>query len=105
MAFGISIHGVPKRDGEAVPVFDNVVWWDERALMKDIRFRPIDSPGYRDYVACLSFEEMLELQHRYGAQAWGRFKLESERLGNCLADQSGNVRWWVVTVFEWESGF
>ncbi len=104
MAFDVMLRGAPQKDGEACPVFFSVSWWDYDALMKDSRFRVTDPELYQA-VACLRPEEIRELQDRYRSQAWTELlRRESDRLDDCVADRPDNFRWWVVSVFEWESG-
>jgi hypothetical protein len=55
--------------------------------MKDPRFRVTD-PIYFYSVAFLDLEEMRE----------------SDRLDNELGNRENGGHWWVVSVYEWESG-
>ena len=105
MAIDVSIRGVPQKDGEACPVFYSVSWWDYRPLMKDGRFRVTDTTYYFA-VGCLEPKEVRELQDRYRSEVGhiDHLKRESDRLDSYLSDKTGNFRWWVVSVFEWDGG-
>jgi hypothetical protein len=73
--------------------------------MKDPRFRVTD-PIYFYSVAFLDLEEMRELQGRFRSRAEGldHWKRESDRLDNELGNRENGGHWWVVSVYEWESG-
>jgi len=104
MAFDIMLRGAPQKDGEACPVIFSVPWWNYRDLMHDTRFRVTDPSDYMA-VACLTSEEVRELQDRYRSKAdLEHMKLASAKLDGYVADEPDNFRWWVVTVFAWESG-
>jgi hypothetical protein len=74
-------------------------------FMKDPRFRIID-PAYFYAVACLSVDEMRELQSQYRPRAEGldHWKDGSDRLDSELQGGENSGRWWLVSVYEWESG-
>ncbi|HWB83711.1 MAG TPA: hypothetical protein VG675_06200 [Bryobacteraceae bacterium] len=85
--------------------FDRANWWDPWSLYKDPRFRVLD-PIYYEAVACLNASEMHELQNRFRARATAGsdWLAESQRLDSLLAGAKHFERWWMVEVFEWESG-
>ena len=105
MPIWVSLHGAPKEDGDSCPVFNPAVWWPGWELIKDARFRVTDS-AYFYSVACLSVDEMGELQDRYRHRAEGldHWKRDSDRLDRELAGAENYGRYWVVSVYEWESG-
>lgn len=49
---------------------------------------------------------MREFQDRFRSRAKGidHWERDSDQPDNLLADPENEGRWWVVTVYEWESG-
>lgn len=105
MPIAVTIRAVPMKDGDSCPVFNPAIWWQGWDLMKDPRFRVIDPACYYS-VGCLDVEDMRELQERYRPPAAGldHWQRDSDRLDNELRGAARYGRWWVVTVYEWESG-
>ena len=105
MPIWVSIRAAPKEERDPCPVFVPAVWWQGCDLMKDPRFRIINRACFFS-VACLSVEEMCDLQERFRLRAKGldHWERDSNRLDRELAKQENNGRWWVVSVYEWESG-
>ena len=105
MPIRVTIRAVPKEDGETCSVFNPAIWWPGWDLMKDVRFRVVD-PVYFYSVACLSVDEMRELQDQYRPRAEGldHWKIGSDRLDSELRRAENRGRWWLVSVYEWESG-
>jgi hypothetical protein len=105
MALSVKIQGLPRDDGQAIWCLDEVSWWPARELIKDGRFRPVDSDGYRDHVAVLSPAEAREVFDRYrkrGVQMDpGGVRLLEEK----LALRGPASCWVVVVVYAWESGY
>ena len=101
----MTIRAAPKEDGDSCIVISSAVWWWGWDLMEDPRFRVID-PVYFYSVACLSVKEMCELQERFRPRAEGldHWKRDSDRLDRELQGAENYGRWWVVSVYEWESG-
>ncbi len=104
MPIEVSLRAVPKGDGDPCPAFNTAVWWRGGDLMKDPRFRVTD-PVYF-YSACLSVDEMRELQEGFRPRAEGldHWKRDSDRLDRELQSAENYGRWWVVSIYEWESG-
>jgi hypothetical protein len=105
MPIWVNIRAAPQQDGESCSFFNPAVWWWGWDLMRDPRFRVID-PFYFHSVACLGLKEMRELQERFRPRAEGldHWKRDSDRLDEELANPENSGRWWVVSVYEWESG-
>ena len=105
MPIWVSVRAAPKEDGDACPVFNPAVWWKAKDLMEDPRFRVTDRI-YWYSIACLDQKDMRELQERFRprAQSIDHWRRDSDRLDALLADRENSGRWWVVTVYEWESG-
>jgi hypothetical protein len=101
MPLAVTIREAAQDNGERCAFFDTAFWWDPAALMKDPRFRVLDRACYYG-VASFMTKEMKELQNRFRPAAEHLQKRESDRLDLNL-DEDGD-RWWVVTVYEWESG-
>lgn len=101
----VTIRGAPREDGDTCPVFQPASWWDPYDLMKDSRFRITDR-GYHYSVACLNREEMSELQEKFRPRAEGidHWKRDSDLLDANLTGHANNDRWWLVTLYEWDSG-
>ena len=105
MPLWVGIREVPTTDGDRCSVFNPAVWWKAEDLMKDPRFRVTDSSFWYS-IGCLSTDELRTLQKQFRRVAsitehWTR---DSDRLDVLLADPDKSGRWWVVTVYEWESG-
>lgn len=87
-------------------------WWDADELMGDDRFKyEPEMQGYDDYVAKLSPAEFRELHQRYRPRAfwpkgtenhWYRQLPLLDAIAEYLAEDHHHF---IVTVFEWESGF
>jgi hypothetical protein len=104
MPIGVGIRSTPQEDGDHCAFFNNAVWWNSRDLMEDPRFRQMN-PSCWFSVACLNTEEMRELQDRYRYTGnLEHFKQDSDRLDSLLADINNVGPWWVVEVYEWETG-
>jgi hypothetical protein len=105
MPINVTIRAAPLKDGDSCPVFNPAVWWRGWDLMEDPRFRVTD-PTYFYSVACLRVDEMRELQERFRPRAEGldHWKRDSDRLDRELQGAENYGRWWVVSVYEWESG-
>lgn len=105
MPLWVGIRGAPVNDGDACPVFNPAVWWKASILTEDVRFRVVNAQYFYS-VACLGREDICTLQERFRpyAELVENWKLESDRLNACLADDQHSGRWWVVTIYEWESG-
>ena len=73
--------------------------------MRDPRFRILD-PAYWHSIACLDQTDMRQLQNHFRPRAEGiaHWRRDSDRLDSLLADPQNGGRWWVVSVYEWESG-
>jgi|SRR5581483_19026 len=105
MPIRVTIRAAAMEDREPCAVFCPAIWWPGWDLMKDPRFRVID-PAYFYSVACLSVKEMRELQDRYRPRAEGleHWKRDCDRLDRELEGADNYHRWWLVAVYEWESG-
>lgn len=101
MAFATKIELVPFANREG-GIFDGTAWWDAYELCKDPRFRALQlNDGYLDYIAILTPAEAQELDARFSPRALDHQKEDAERLSERLRE----VRWVIVQVYEWESGF
>jgi len=100
----VTIRGAPREDGDPCPVFQPA-WWHPYDLVKDSRFRVVD-PVYYYSVASLNRQEMRELQERFRphTERVDHWKRDSDQLDRNLTDHANNERWWLVSVYEWESG-
>jgi hypothetical protein len=106
MPLWVSIRGAPMTEGDSCPVFNPAVWWRAESLIDDIRFRLIDGVCHYS-IACLSRDEMRDLQERFRfpySEITKHWMFESDRLDSCLSDEMMSGRWWVVAIYEWESG-
>lgn len=105
MPIWVAIRAAPKEDGDSCVVFNPAVWWRGSDLMEDPRFR-ITDPAYFYSIACLDLKEMRDLQNRFRPRAEGldHWKRDSDRLDKELGDPENTGRWWLVSVYEWESG-
>ena len=101
MPIVVTLRESAAHNGERCAFFDRVWWWPVVDLMGDSRFRVLDRASYYG-VACLSTEEIRELQDRFRSNH-GPHKRESDRLDCSLVE--GGARWWVISVYEWESGY
>ena len=97
----ITLRESAAENGQRCAYFDRTFWWRAADLFDDSRFRVFDRACFHG-VACLSTREMVELQDRFRPDG-GPHQRESDRLDRALAE--GGARWWVVSVYEWESGF
>jgi hypothetical protein len=111
MPLWVSIRSVPREDGEACIVINPVIWWDPWELSHDPRFRVIN-PNYLCAVACVNTKEMREMRDHYRHKCAGseRCLAEASRLDEALHSPlesrpwDDEYRWFVITVYEWESG-
>ena len=104
MAFSVKIIGFPKIKGQ-----DNFeikpYWWNEYQLMNDKRFTESNFyPGYLDFDAALSIDEMRELHERYRDSGKKYYQSEFELLNTVLYEQSDQFSDFQITIKEWESG-
>lgn len=106
MPLWVSIRGAPIIDRDECPVFNPAVWWKAEDLLGDGRFRVLD-PIFHHSVASLTREEMRDLQERFRPLAEGvaHWKRDSDRLDSSLRDRETSGRFWVVSVYEWQSEF
>ena len=113
MPFSVAIRAVPYT-GQASWWIDTVDWWDSGTLRDDPRFRPVSrTQGYRDFAGVLSREEV-RVWHReqrpraaagvFAGEAWqAALKPKLEALDAAL-DADDGPEFFVVLVYEWESG-
>jgi hypothetical protein len=115
MAFSVRIAGYSKDTGAEVYMLEPC-WWDDRELMEDDRFTETSlNPGYLDYWARLSIVEMREIHEKYknaskigiyGSDDWQkRITPKIKELDDILYKRFNYYSDFVVTVFEWESGY
>jgi hypothetical protein len=90
-----------QQNGERCAYFDDAKWWDALVLRDDPRFRIMDYPTCYG-VGCLSTEDMRKIQDRFRPVPGDYWKRESDRLHGKLSEAAN--RWWVVVMYEWESG-
>ena len=115
MPFDVKVLGISKADGEVLFTIEPV-WWDERKLRSNRRFKLINKdPGYRDYNAELSVDQLKKFHEQFRPEATaGVYKCEGwqeriqpimKELDEALYDNSDQYTHFRVQVFEWESGF
>ncbi len=113
MAFSVRIEAFDWPSKSPVLVVEPK-WWDERELRDDERFvhTPDETGSYCDYIAELTRKEFIELHERYRSEAtkgvWSGHQDIPPKIAlidsmiELLLDEDDRF---IVTVFEWESGY
>ena len=112
MAFSTKITATDSDGGSALDI--EVPWWNDDELRRDPRFdESVEDPGYLDYRASLSAQEVQELSDRYrtrlsdgvdpetGKLWYERWHRDQRLLEAALKQPDFSYSVWV---FEWESG-
>jgi hypothetical protein len=120
MAWSVRIESLRdsvESDGGAARKFQmEPVWWPEKILMEDPRFiETRDLCGYLDYSADLSLDEARELHERfkplsalgvYSFEDWQkRIRPMVAELDAVFGSPAPEFHRFLVSVFEWESGY
>lgn len=111
MAFSVRID-VYKSSSEPAVLYVEPRCWDEKELRNDPRFKNTNDTGsYDDYTAELTKDEFIELHERYRPKDSGFWSHHTdippilERIDSLLEKPESERLKYVVTVFEWESGY
>jgi hypothetical protein len=114
MPFSVKVKGKSK-DGAHALLDIEPPWWDAVQLREDARFiETCNTPGYLDYEADVSLEEMREVHERYRHAAttdvyeydkWQEIiRPMMLELDKALYSQFDEYLNFHITIFEWESG-